>query len=256
MKLFINIVKHWAKKCRLLAKNVRHGCHSCILRVEENFLRLMNCFKKIYLLINFMDYEWKHFGPLEKKFAVCFLKKPFTSPEEWSTEYCLVKDWFFSKNFHILSQSFFHLGGKISEVLSKLHSTCPEELFPFLEKYKLLFFFRFLSKIVSAFLSRAFSAWLSKVLSWCLGHFLRKMNCFDKKSVFLTFSRSLSGSFSDFCCHISRHGFQKCILHVQNNVLRRSLLWKHVIFWYFWAPSWNFQGFAEKNMNTVVRNAF
>ena len=37
LNLFINIVKHWAKTCWFLAKNVRHCCQSCILRVEENF---------------------------------------------------------------------------------------------------------------------------------------------------------------------------------------------------------------------------
>ena len=37
MKLFMNIVRHWAKMCWLLAKNVRLGGQSCLFRVEENF---------------------------------------------------------------------------------------------------------------------------------------------------------------------------------------------------------------------------
>ena len=37
MKLLMNAVRHWAKMCWLLAKNVRLGGQSCLFRVEENF---------------------------------------------------------------------------------------------------------------------------------------------------------------------------------------------------------------------------
>ena len=66
-KLFINIVKNWAKKCQLLAKNVRHGCHSWILRVEENFFWKMKGFEKIILLIFFSGLWVKTFRAVGEK---------------------------------------------------------------------------------------------------------------------------------------------------------------------------------------------
>ena len=77
MKLFINIVKHWAKKCRLLAKNVRHGCHSWFLCVEENFLWKMKGLEKIILLIFFSGLWVETFWAVGDKINGMLFKEAF-----------------------------------------------------------------------------------------------------------------------------------------------------------------------------------
>ena len=99
---------------------------------------------------------------------------------------------------------------------------------------------------------KSFYRLLSKLYSTCLGNF-EESELFWKKCVFIFFW-NLSGNFSGFWCNLSRHGFQKCILHVQNKILRRSLLWNHIICWYFPVLSSIFSGFWWKNkINSVVR---
>ena len=96
MKLFMNIARHWPKMCWLLAKNVRLGSQSSILRVEENFLRKMKCFTKTFHLIHFSGLWVETFRACGEKICGMLLKKAFTYPEEWSEENCLVEDRFFS----------------------------------------------------------------------------------------------------------------------------------------------------------------
>ena len=94
---------------------------------------------------------------------------------------------------------------------------------------------------------------LSKLYSTCLGNFLRNINCL-KKMCFHFFFWSLIGSFSDFWFNLSRNGFQKWILHHQNKILRRCLLWNHSICWYFRVLSSNFPGFLWKKPKQCCQN--
>ena len=78
LNLFINIVKHWAKTCWFLAKNVRHCCQSCILRVEENFWLKIKYFTKISFLINFSGLWVEIFRAFGEKVWGEFFKKAFS----------------------------------------------------------------------------------------------------------------------------------------------------------------------------------
>ena len=82
MKLFMNIVRHWAKMCWFLAKNVRHGCQSCILRVEENFWLKIKWFTKISLLIIFSGLWVEFFWAFGEKIWGAFFKKAFFMSRE------------------------------------------------------------------------------------------------------------------------------------------------------------------------------
>ena len=166
--------------------------------------------------ILFLDYEWNLFGQLEKKFKACFLRKLFTGSEEWSMENCFVKDQFFVKKFTFWAKVFF----KLAEKFQKCYQNCILHaqwiFFWFLKNFKFLIFFWSRGREnVSAFCYEAFRHGCQNFFLRAYKTFLRKMNCFEKR-VFTYFFRSLSGSFSDYWCNLSRHGFQKWNLHVPN----------------------------------------
>ena len=107
LNLFINIVKHWAKTCWFLAKNVRHGCQSCILRVEENFWLQIKWFTKVSLLIFFSGLWVEIFWAFGEKVWGAFFKKAFSMSREKIRRKLLCWRPFFFERFKILSQIFF-----------------------------------------------------------------------------------------------------------------------------------------------------
>ena len=193
MNLFVNIVKHWAKTCLFLAKNVRHGCQSCMLRVEENFWLKIKWFTKINLLIFFSGPWVEIFRAFGEKVWGEFFKKAFSMSREKIRRKLLCLRPFFFERFKILSQFFFHICGKISEVLSILLSTYPEELFPIFEN--LNFFSGFWAKTFRRFVSNL-SGMVVKTLFHVSGKTFRgkwigsKKKCFR---FFLQFERKYFG---------------------------------------------------------------
>ena len=115
MNLFVNIVKHWAKTCWFLAKNVRHGCQSCILRVEENFWLKIKWFTKINLLIFFSGLWVEIFRAFGEKVWGEFFKKAFSMSREKIRRKLLCLRPFFFERFKILSQFFFIFAEKFQK---------------------------------------------------------------------------------------------------------------------------------------------
>ena len=201
---------------------------------------------------NFLDYEWKFFGPLEEKFEVSFSKKPFPCPEKRSEEKCFFEDHFFSKDLKFWAKFFSYLRKKFRSFINTAFYISRGAFSDF---WKFKIFFRFLSEKVSAFCLELFRHGCQNAIPRVWDNVLRKMNWFEKKSVFIFFFCSLSGKVSDFCCYFSRHGFQKCILHVQKKISRRSLFRITLFAETFEFFSQFFQGFVGKNINSVVRIA-
>ena len=114
MKLFMNIVRHWPKMCWLLAKNVRLGSQSSILRVLENILRKMDCFIKTFLFIVTSVIFDRTFRILSKNFTAWFSKLQSACPGGYFD-----KGFFCSyfRNFTQISQAF---GERKLAVLSEL----------------------------------------------------------------------------------------------------------------------------------------
>ena len=116
--------------------------------MQENFLRKMNCFGKIILSVSFSGLWVETFRAFGEKICGILFEKASYLSRGMIRGKQFFKDWFFWEilNFEL---KLFYIGGNISKVLSKLHSTCPEELFPIFER--IWIFFRFLGENVSAF---------------------------------------------------------------------------------------------------------
>ena len=157
----------------------------------------MNCFGKIILSVSFSGLWVETFRAFGEKICGILFEKASYLSRGMIRGKQFFKDWFFWEilNFEL---KLFYIGGKISKVLSKLHSTCPEELFPIFER--IWIFFPVSGGKCFGFLSRAFSAWLPKLYSTCVGKIFDENELFWKKECSRNFFRSLSGSFSEFWC--------------------------------------------------------
>ena len=194
MILFMNILRHWAKMCWFLAKNVRHGCQSCILCVEENFWLKVTWFTKIPLLITFSGLWMETFRALRGKIWGTFFKKAFHMSREmirgklfcWRPIFLKIsKSWFniFSylrKNFRsVMNTAFYMPRGAFSDFWKKNN-----------------FFSSFWAKTFQLFVSRLFGMVVKNLFlvsrKTCWG------KCIVSKKRVLIFFWSLSGRFSDF----------------------------------------------------------
>ena len=250
MKLFMNIVRHWAKMCWFLARNVRHGCQSCILRVEENFWLKIKWFTKISLLIIFSGLWVEIFWAFGEKVWGAFFKKALFMSREKILRKLLCWGPFFFGKVKILSQIFFIIAEKFQKCYPYCILHVQRSFFRFMKIYNS---FRFLGNNISAVCLEHFRHGCQNAFPRVWENFLRKINQFEKK-VFSYFFCSMSGSVSDFWCIFLRHGFEKYILHVMKKISRRSLRWNYIICWNFWVFFSFFSGFRWKKRNQCCQN--
>ena len=114
LNLFINIVEHWAKTCWFLAKNVRHCCQSCILRVEENFWLKKTLHRDKFSNKFFWTMSGIFSGLWRKSLRWVFQKSLFHVQRKDPKKTALMKTIFFEK-FKILSQFFFIFAEKFQK---------------------------------------------------------------------------------------------------------------------------------------------
>ena len=183
MNLFINIVKHWAKTCWFLVKNVRHCCQSCILRVEENFWLQIKWFTKVSLLILFSGLWVEIFWAFGEKVWGAFFKKAFSMSREKIRRKLLCWRPFFSKDLKFWAKFFSYLRKNFRSVINTAF---------YMSRGAFSDFWKFNFFPVSGlkrfgFLSRTFSAWLPKRYSTCLGKLFEENELVRKKNVFVFF---------------------------------------------------------------------
>ena len=126
MKLFMNIVGHWAKKCWFSRR--------------KNFLRKMKCFTKKFLLIHFSGLWVETFRTCGEKICGMLFKKSLLHIQRNDPrKTVLLKTDFLVKKFKFRAKTFFIMAEKIQKfyqncilynqksfyrLLSKLYSTC------------------------------------------------------------------------------------------------------------------------------------
>ena len=178
MKLFMNIIRHWAKMCWFLARNVRHGGQSCILRVEENFWLKIKWFTKISLLIIFSGLWVEIFWAFGEKVWGAFFKKALFMSREKILRKLLCWGPFFFGKVKILSQIFFIIAEKFQKCYPYCILHVQRSFFRFMKIYNS---FRFLGNNISAVCLEHFRHGCQNAFPRVWENFLRKINQFEKK---------------------------------------------------------------------------
>ena len=148
-----------------------------------------------------------------------FFKKAFSMSRENIRRKLLGWRPFFSKDLKFWAKFFSYLRKKFRSFINTAFYISRGAFSDF---WKFKFFSGFWTKTFRLFVSNLFGM-VVKTLFHVSGKTFWGKWTGSKKKCFRIFFCSLSGCVSDFWFYFSRHGFQKCILHVQNKISRRSL---------------------------------
>ena len=136
---FSKQIRTLSKDFRFFVTNSRDGCQNCILRSIGTFHWRKLIFGEFHSLLSQFRILNGHFLDFWRKQTGMVAKIVFDKPEGsfWETKVLNKKKFLF---FWTLSENWWHIGKDFLTAFSKMHTTCPGEVFPkFFLKFDELF---------------------------------------------------------------------------------------------------------------------